>query len=111
MVEQMKMGSVVVDLAAESGGNVEGVVAGKVVQMGQAQLWGGSNVPSQMPAPASRLYAHNVSAVIMLMTADQQFAPDFTDEIVSAMCVTHAGEVVHQQTRTLLTETGGTIGE
>jgi NAD(P) transhydrogenase subunit alpha len=111
MVEQMKMGSVVVDLAAESGGNVEGVVAGKVVQMGQAQLWGGSNVPSQMPAPASRLYAHNVSAVIKLMTADQQFAPDFTDEIVSAMCVTHAGEVVHQQTRTLLTETGGTIGE
>jgi NAD(P) transhydrogenase subunit alpha len=49
--------------------------------------------------------------VIKLMTADQQFAPDFTDEIVSAMCVTHAGEVVHQQTRTLLTETGGTIGE
>ena len=49
MVEQMKPGSVVVDLAAESGGNVEGSVAGKVVRIGHAQVWGGDNVPAQMP--------------------------------------------------------------
>ena len=55
MVEQMNPGSVVVDLAAETGGNVEGSVAGEVVRIGNAQVWGGRNVPRQMPGPASRL--------------------------------------------------------
>ncbi|HET9648074.1 MAG TPA: NAD(P) transhydrogenase subunit alpha, partial [Microlunatus sp.] len=76
MVEQMRPGSVVVDLAADSGGNVEGVQPGAVVAMGGAMVWGGSNVPSQLPAPASRLYAHNIANVIMLMTRDGTFAPD-----------------------------------
>ena len=92
MVTQMKPGSVVVDLAAESGGNVEGVQAGGVVQIGGIQLWGGANVASQMPGPASRLYAQNVVNVILLMTRQGEFAPDFEDEIVAAMCLTHAGE-------------------
>ncbi len=102
MVEQMKPGSVVVDLAADSGGNVEGVVAGQAVQVGAAQVWGGSNVPSQMPAPASRLYAHNIVNVIQLMTVDGAFAPDFDDEIVASMCVTRDGQVTHPATATLL---------
>jgi NAD(P) transhydrogenase subunit alpha len=93
MILQMAPGSVVVDLAAEAGGNVEGVVAGSVVRVGSVQLWGGANVPSQMPAPASRLYAQNLLNVIMLMTRDGRFAPDFDDEIVSAMCITHDGQV------------------
>ena len=54
---------------------------------------GWCNVPSQMPAPASRLYAQNLLNVIMLMTRDGRFAPDFDDEIVSAMCITHDGQV------------------
>ena len=66
----MKPGSVVVDLAAESGGNVEGSVAGEVVRIGNAQVWGGRNVPSQMPGPASRLYAQNVVNLVTLMTAE-----------------------------------------
>ena len=98
MVAQMKPGSVVVDLAAETGGNVEGVVAGEVVQIGVTQVWGGSNVPSQMPAPASRLYAANVVSVVRLMTADGAFAPDFADEIVAGLCVTHQGQVRHGPT-------------
>ncbi len=102
MVEQMQLGSVVIDLAAESGGNVEGAVAGSVVQMGGAQVWGALNVPSQMPGPASRLYAQNVVNVIELMTGDDGFAPDFDDEIVAAMCVTHQGVVRHEPTRALL---------
>jgi NAD(P) transhydrogenase subunit alpha len=102
MVEQMRPGSVVVDLAAESGGNVEGVVAGSVVVMGAAQVWGGSNVPSQMPAPASALYAQNVVNVLLLMTAAGAFAPDFADEIVAGMCVTHDGSVTHRPTLDLL---------
>jgi NAD(P) transhydrogenase subunit alpha len=108
MVEQMKVGSVVVDLAADSGGNVEGVAAGKVVRIGQAQVWGGSNVPSQMPSPASRLYSQNVTGVIRLMTREGRFDPDFDDEILASMCVTHVGAVTHEPTTRLLSQVGGT---
>jgi H+-translocating NAD(P) transhydrogenase subunit alpha len=101
-VEQMKPGSVVVDLAAESGGNVEGAIAGKVVQVGGAQMWGAFNVPSQMPRPASKLYAQNVVNVIELMTREGRFDPDFDDEIVSSMCVTHRGEIVNESARELI---------
>jgi H+-translocating NAD(P) transhydrogenase subunit alpha len=99
MVEQMKPGSVVVDLAAESGGNVEGTVAGSVVTIGTAQVWGALNVPSQMPGPASRLYAQNLLNIVTLMTGDDGFAPDFDDEIVRGTCVTHAGAITHEPTR------------
>jgi NAD(P) transhydrogenase subunit alpha len=104
MVEEMKPGSVVVDLAAESGGNVEGSVAGEVVRIGNAQVWGGRNVPSQMPGPASRLYAQNVVNLVTLMTATDDdgnpaFAPDYADEILSGSCVTQGGRIVHEPTR------------
>ncbi|WP_344305293.1 NAD(P) transhydrogenase subunit alpha [Nocardioides bigeumensis] len=105
MVEQMRPGSVVVDLAAETGGNVEGSVAGEVVRIGHAQVWGGRNVPSQMPGPASRLYAQNIVNILTLMTAKEGeplFAPDFDDEIVAGSCVTHAGEIRHAPTREAL---------
>ena len=102
MVAAMKPGSVVVDLAADSGGNVEGVVAGKALMVGPVQVWGGSNVASQMPNPASRLYAQNLWHVVNLMTEAGAFAPDFDDEIVAAMCVTRAGQVAHEPTRELL---------
>jgi NAD(P) transhydrogenase subunit alpha len=108
MVEQMKPGSVVVDLAAETGGNVEGSVPGEVVRIGNAQVWGGRNVPSQMPGPASKLYAQNIVNLVTLMTAtdsdddgnrSSRFAPDFDDEIVSGSCVTRDGAIVHGPTR------------
>jgi NAD(P) transhydrogenase subunit alpha len=105
MVEQMKPGSVVVDLAAESGGNVEGSRPGEVVRIGNAQVWGGRNVPSQMPGPASKLYAQNIVNLVTLMTQQSddegaaRFAPDFSDEIVAASCVTHDGRILHEPTR------------
>ncbi|GAB3246211.1 Re/Si-specific NAD(P)(+) transhydrogenase subunit alpha [Nocardioides dilutus] len=107
MVEQMKPGSVVVDLAAETGGNVEGAVAGEVVRIGNAQVWGGKNVPSQMPGPASKLYAQNLVNILTLMTTTGEdgvgsFTPDFEDEIVAGACVTHDGEVRHEATREAL---------
>lgn len=106
MVEQMKPGSVVVDLAAESGGNVEGAEPGEVVRIGNAQVWGGANVPAQMPGPASKLYAQNVVNIVQLMTATSDeggaFAPDFDDEIVSGSCVTHGGKILHEPTRQLM---------
>jgi H+-translocating NAD(P) transhydrogenase subunit alpha len=108
MVEEMKPGSVVVDLASESGGNVEGSVAGEVTRIGNASVWGGKNVPSQMPGPASKLYAQNVVNILTLMTSKAEgdvangggvFAPDFEDEIVTGSCVTHDGAIRHEPTR------------
>ena len=108
MVEQMRAGSVVVDLAAETGGNVEGSVAGDVVRVGRAQIWGGANVPSQMPGPASRLLSTNVVSLLTLMTkrdgddGPALFAPDFDDEVVAGSCLVHDGAVRHAPTRALL---------
>ncbi len=106
MVERMKPGSVVIDLAAESGGNVEGSVAGDVVKIGHAQVWGGANVPSQMPGPASKLYAQNIVNIVTLMTGtvdgEGVFAPDFDDEIVASSCVTRDGVILHEPTREIV---------
>jgi H+-translocating NAD(P) transhydrogenase subunit alpha len=102
MIAAMKPGSIAVDLAADSGGNVEGVEPGQAIMVGAVQLWGGNNVASQMPNPASRLYAQNLWHVINLMTGPDGFAPDFADEIVSGMCVTRAGEITHGPTAELL---------
>src|SRR3954449_841983 len=102
MVEQMKPGSVVVDLASEQGGNVEGSVAGTELNIGSALVWGGANVPSQMAGPASRLYGQNIDNLIRLMTRNASFDPDFDDEIVRGCCVTHDGTVLHEPTRELL---------
>ena len=102
MVEQMRPGSVVVDLAAETGGNVEGASPGEVVRIGNAQVWGGENVASQMPGPASKLYAQNVVNLVQLMTGEEGFAPDFDDEIVAGACVTHDGVIRHEPTRAAL---------
>jgi len=103
MVEAMKPGSVVVDLAAESGGNVEGAVPGKLVRIGNAQVWGGAKVPGQMPGPASQLYAQNIVNLVALMTitddGNARFDPDFDDEIVAGSVVTHDGAILHEPTR------------
>jgi NAD(P) transhydrogenase subunit alpha len=105
-IEGMAAGSVVVDLAAESGGNVDGSVPGEEVTIGQALVWGGRNVPSQLPVHASRLYAANVTELLLLMASDGQVSPDFSDEIIDAACVTHDGEVRHEAARKLLGEDG-----
>jgi NAD(P) transhydrogenase subunit alpha len=106
MVAHMKPGSVVVDLAAESGGNVEGVVAGEDlavdVEGGTVRLVGMKDAASTMPVDASRLYAKNVTNLLLLMTKDGAVAPDLDDEVVAGACLTHAGEVRHAPTAELL---------
>ncbi|MEO8105805.1 MAG: NAD(P) transhydrogenase subunit alpha [Actinomycetes bacterium] len=93
MVETMGPGSVVVDLAAETGGNVEGSVAGEVVTVGNASVWGALNVPSQMPVAASRLYAANLVAISQLFLKEGAVSMDFDDEILDGACVVHDGLV------------------
>jgi len=88
MVEAMRPGSAVVDLAAESGGNCELSLPGEVVVHQGVQVWGARDVPSSMPVHASQLYARNVVNLLLLMTSDGQVVPDFEDEIVAASCVT-----------------------
>jgi NAD(P) transhydrogenase subunit alpha len=104
MVAAMKPGSVVVDLAAESGGNVEGSVAGEEVTVGDVTVLGMADAASTMPVDASRLYAKNVATLLLLMTADGAVTPDFDDEVVAGACLTHDGEVRHEPTRALLEE-------
>jgi NAD(P) transhydrogenase subunit alpha len=98
MVESMKPGSVVVDLAAEGGGNVEGSVPGETVAIGAALVWGGQDVPSQMPIHASQLFSANVTAVLKLITTDGIAVLDLDDEIVAGSCVVHDGEIRNDQT-------------
>ena len=88
MIEAMRPGSVLVDLAAESGGNCELSKAGEVVEHHGVQVWGARDVPSTMPVHASQLYSRNVASLLLLMTSDGQVVPDFDDEIVAAACVT-----------------------
>lgn len=108
MLTAMRAGAVVVDLAADLGGNVEGVQPGRMVRVGDAQLWGGDNVPAQLPGPASALYAANVVSLLELMVEPADGArgarirPDLTDEVLLAAAVTSAGNVVHATTRRLL---------
>lgn len=118
MVTGMKAGSVVVDLAAESGGNVEGSVAGQDVRVevgsdgggGAVTLVGMADAASTMPADASRLYAKNVTNLLALMvTADPEdpaagprLAIDFGDEVLDSSCVVHEGVVRHEPTRELI---------
>ncbi|MDJ0324995.1 Re/Si-specific NAD(P)(+) transhydrogenase subunit alpha [Cryobacterium sp. PH31-AA6] len=108
MVAGMRMGSIVIDLAAESGGNVEGVVAGQDVSVrtladdGFVTLVGMKDPASTMPADASRLYAKNVANLLALMTHDGEVSPDFTDEVIAGACLTHAGEVRHAPTAAAL---------
>ena len=96
MVATMKPGSVVVDLASETGGNVEGTKPGEIITTSEGvKMWGGKDVPSQLPFHASMLFSRNVVNLLMLMvkTTDgvATVVPDFSDEIIDAAAVTHGG--------------------
>jgi NAD(P) transhydrogenase subunit alpha len=93
MVEQMKPGSVVVDLASETGGNVEGSVAGEEVMVGQVTVWGAKDVASEMPVHASQLYAMNVAALAALLVKDGEFVVDLEDEILDGCAIVFNGDV------------------
>ncbi|MGM1059323.1 Re/Si-specific NAD(P)(+) transhydrogenase subunit alpha [Saccharothrix sp. Mg75] len=93
MLKAMAPGSVVVDLAAESGGNVAASVAGEDTWVGDVLVFGARNLPSTMPAHASKLYARNVANLLLMMTRDGEVRPDLDDEVLGGCCLTHAGEL------------------
>jgi len=94
MVEGMSEGAVVVDMAADSGGNCELTKAGEVVQHKGVRIVGMANPPSGMPTHASFLFSRNVANVLGLMGAEGTLAPDWEDEIVQGMCVIRDGKAV-----------------
>ena len=101
MVRRMRPGSVIVDLAAETGGNVELTRAGEIIQVGGVTIDGTRNLPSTMPVHASQLYSKNISTLLLLLVKDGALKLDFTDEIVKGACVTHNGEIVNPRAKEL----------
>jgi len=115
MVESMKPGSVIVDLAAESGGNCELTEAGETVEHEGVRIVGPVNLPSTMPIHASQLYSRNMYNLIGHITEDKaedkdekdlHLNLDFEDEIISETCIAHEGEIRHERTREALREAG-----
>jgi NAD(P) transhydrogenase subunit alpha len=113
MVESMKPGSVIVDLAAEAGGNCELTEPGETVQHSQVRIIGPVNLPSTMPIHASQLYARNMHNLISHITEDRAEGKDehdlhpnldFEDEIIAETCIAHGGEIRDEKTREALEE-------
>lgn len=107
MIAQMKPGSVVVDLAADQGGNCEGSEAGKDVVRNGVTIIGPTNLPSTMPVHASQMYAKNLLTLVQYLVKDGALSLNFDDDIISSTCVTHASDVRNQRVRALLGEPVG----
>ncbi|PHR58658.1 MAG: NAD(P)(+) transhydrogenase (Re/Si-specific) subunit alpha [Robiginitomaculum sp.] len=99
MVASMRAGSVLVDLAIERGGNVEGAKAGEIVETKNGvKIVGHLNWPSRMAADSSQLFARNLRNFLPLVTAeDGSYAPDWDDEIIQGCALTRDGKVVHER--------------
>ncbi len=101
MVESMRPGSVIIDLAVERGGNVEGAKPGEVVQAGPAKIIGYLNVPGRLAASASALYARNLLTFLetMIDKKEKKLAVNWDDEIIKGTMLTRDGAVVHPNFR------------
>jgi len=102
MVDAMPPGSVVVDLAAEAGGNCELTCAGEVVEHAQVRIHGPRNLPSTVPIHASQMYSRNVLNVLTHLVDEGDLKIDFEDEITDQSVIAHGGEVRHGPTREAL---------
>lgn len=104
MVAAMQPGSVIVDLAAEQGGNCACTEAGTDVVRHGVTILGPCHIPSLMPAPASQMYAKNIVALLQHLTPDGELHLDFEDDITHEACITHAGEIRHDVLRRVVDE-------
>src|ERR671914_879859 len=98
MVRSMKPGSVIVDMAAEMGGNVEGTEAGKEVVRHGVRIIGHTNLPATMPHSATQMYAKNLQTLLKHLIRDGSLQIDLGDEITKGATITHGGKVVHEAT-------------
>ncbi|HEY3434588.1 MAG TPA: proton-translocating transhydrogenase family protein [Solirubrobacterales bacterium] len=97
-VRNMAPGSVIVDLAAETGGNCELTQPGQTVVEGGVKVIGSRNLPSEMPAPASQLYAKNLENLLgLIVTEEGEVKVDFEDDIIAAACITQGGEIKNER--------------
>ena len=99
MVQDMRPGSVIMDLAAENGGNCELTKKDDVIESNQVIIDGTSNFPATMPVHASELYAKNVAAFLLYTLNDGKLNLDLEDEIISGAMFTHQGKITHQLTQ------------
>lgn len=93
MVKQMKPGSVIVDIAAEQGGNCACTDPGRDIVAHGVTIIGPINLPSSLPVHASQLYAKNLTSLMQLLMKDKNVEINFADDIIDAACITHAGEI------------------
>ena len=107
MVRSMKAGSVIVDLAAETGGNCELTEPGKTTETNGVTIVGETNLPSTLAQHASQLYSRNVTSLLALLVKDGTFQPDWNDEIVKGCVITRDGEVVHPGAKALVQQPAG----
>jgi len=108
MVDGMQRGSVIVDLAAERGGNCELTVAGERVEHGGVTILGPLNIPSDVPYHASQMYSKNVTTFLLHLIDDGELVIDLDDEITKGTLITKDGSVVHE--RVLELERSGAEG-
>jgi NAD(P) transhydrogenase subunit alpha len=106
MVTHMAPGSVIVDLAAERGGNCEATKADEVVEINGVTVLGPTNLPATVPYHASQMYAKNISAFLLHLMKDGVLAVDREDEITRETLVAQGGEVVHERVKKLLADSG-----
>ncbi len=102
MALRMNPGAVVIDLAAESGGNCELTQPGKTVEVNGVKIVGPLNLPSALSVHASEMYAKNLYNLSKLLIKDGQLAPDWSDEILAGALLTHQGEITHAPTKALV---------
>ncbi len=102
VVEQMKPGAVIIDLAAEGGGNCEVTEPGKQIEHQGVVVYGPLNVPSELPVHASEMYSRNLLSFLTPMIEDGEFKPDFDDEVIADSTLTREGEIKHAPSRELV---------
>lgn len=105
MVESLKPGSVIVDLAAEQGGNCAFTQAGKNINHQGVTIIGTVNLPSTLAVNASQTYAKNLQTLLLLLAPEGELKLDFEDDIIDEACVTHNGEIRNQRVKSLLNQT------
>jgi NAD(P) transhydrogenase subunit alpha len=108
-VKSMRPGSIIVDLAAEQGGNVEGTVAGQEAKVGGVTIVGHPNLPSTMAGAASQLYSRNLEKLLgHLLTKENAMKWDFNDEITKGCVIVHKGDIVNPKVKEAMEKAGAT---